>query len=39
MEQAESLRSTLSINGVKSLILGFDVPIGKPRYVKGSVPI
>lgn len=39
MEQAESLRSTLSIIGDRSSILGFVVPIGRPRYMKGSVPI
>jgi hypothetical protein len=34
----ENLLSTLSIIGVRSSILGFVVPIGKPRYVKGIVP-
>jgi len=35
--QPNSLRSTLSMMGVRSSILGFVVPIGKLRYVKGNV--
>ena len=35
-ELTDSLLSTLSTRGMKSMILGFVVPSGKPRYVKGN---
>jgi hypothetical protein len=39
VEQADNFLSTLSIRGANSSILGFVVPRGKPRYVKGKDPI
>jgi hypothetical protein len=39
VEQANNLLSTLSIIGARSSIFGLVVPMGKPRYVKGTDPI
>jgi hypothetical protein len=39
IEQADNILSILSIIGSRSSNLGFIVPIGSPRYVKGIDPI
>lgn len=35
----ESLRSTDATSGMRSVTDGLVVPMGKPRYVNGKVPI